>query len=140
MFSLEPHSVVKVHIHADRFELELAAYQRLKEHGVTEVACCSVPELLGFDRIRKIIEIAYVKPPFIIDFGKSRLDDAVDFRPDAWDMWEQTIQYNFGQKAGWAFLAHKQLRDKYGIHHDDVTVSNFNFGDKPATREAADDP
>lgn len=131
VFSLEPHSVVKVHEHKRRFFMELRAYERLKRHRVTSIAGCNVPVLRGHDPDALILEMSFVSPPYVIDFGKSRLDTPADFNDDAWRYWERKIEYMYGEDTGWALRVHRHLIEKYGIYHDDVKPDNINLGDTP---------
>lgn len=66
-------SAVKVHLNAQRLQNELAVYRRLDELGVRMLGMFQVPHLIGWETSRLLIEISAVEPPFLIDFGKSRL-------------------------------------------------------------------
>jgi len=117
VFSLEPHSVLKVHKTEARFRNELNVYQRLAEHQVNRVGALHVPELENYDAKRLIIEISYVTPPYLIDFGKSHLDHPPTFDDEARQLWQQEIAYRFGSRCG----------DALQIYH--VTVHSFSsFG------------
>lgn len=139
VFSLRPHSVVKVHRGEASFWAELRAYQRLAYYGVTEINGCNVPQLRNHDEEHLTIEISYVTPPYVIDFGKSYLDKPRDFSPELWADWERKIEYMYGSNAEWALRIHRTLSEKYGIYHDDVRPVNINLGDYPDDDDDQDD-
>lgn len=85
------------------------------------------------------IEISYVIPPYVIDFGKSYLDTPRDFSAELWAAWERKIEYMYGSNAGWALRIHRTLSEKYGIYHDDVRPVNINLGDYPDDDDDEDD-
>ncbi|MFI4859541.1 MAG: hypothetical protein ACIAXF_02545 [Phycisphaerales bacterium JB063] len=136
VFSLEPHSVVKVHRVRRTYAKELEAYQRLDRENVIKIANCNVPVLRHFDEERLIIEMSFVTPPFVIDFGKCYFDDPMDFEEDRWFRWERKLEALYGSNAGWAMRVHRHLREKYGIYHDDVRPANIDLG--PTPEEEAD--
>ncbi|NBC10956.1 MAG: hypothetical protein GVY24_04370 [Planctomycetes bacterium] len=129
VFSLEPYSVIKVHATEHRFQNELRAYLRLREDGVTAIGAFSVPDLRAFDAERLILEISFVTPPYLIDFGKSMVDREPDFPPEHWEDWWRKIEVTFEENASMASYIFHQLRRKHGILHLDLNPYNLNFGD-----------
>src|SRR5438270_13924869 len=49
---------------------ELECYQRLTDAGITSIREFAVPELTSYDDQFWIIEMGFVSPPYILDFGK----------------------------------------------------------------------
>lgn len=127
VFSLKPHSVVKVHRTHRSFLQEFNAYTRLREYGVSEVCDCAVPQLREFDGERLIIEMSYVTSPCVLDFGKAYLDVPRDYTQEARDMWVASIEENFGDKAGLALQVYNKLAKDYGVYHEDIRHENYQF-------------
>ena len=67
-------TAIKVLMRQDSYDRELAAYIRLQERKVISIGNYSIPELLGFDDTRLVIEMSVVSPPFVIDFAKSNVN------------------------------------------------------------------
>lgn len=120
-------TVVKVHLHPFRFRNELSVYQRLAEHGINRVGIFRVPELRSFDESLRVIEISAVEPPFLIDFGKSRLLE--DWEDVSTAEFEAKFEREFSpERAAIASQVFSQLKNKYGVLHLDMSPYNLNFG------------
>jgi hypothetical protein len=126
-------SVVKVHKDRHRFNNELKAYLRLREQNVNSVGMFHIPELRNYDPEQLIIEISTVRPPYLIDFGKSHIDHTPDYDDEAWDMWRERLGQVFGDNAGVASQIFHQMVRKHGIYHLDLNPYNLNFGDSDDT-------
>src|SRR4051812_48096658 len=72
-------TAIKVFTYREKFDRELAAYQRLREHDVFDVLGFAVPRLTRGDSDLLVIEMTLVKPPFLLDFAQSTLDEPHDF-------------------------------------------------------------
>lgn len=97
----------------------------MQHHGVVELLGCSIPEFRDFDPVLLILEISYVSPPCVLDFGKSRLDDPGDFSQEVKDHWIAQIESNFGRHADWALQIFETLGRSYGVYHDDIRHENY---------------
>src|SRR5262249_49189931 len=93
-------SAVKVHEREPAYCRERDVYIRLKEHGVTEIRGCNVPELIAFDDELWVIEMTIVARPFVLDFAGARLDWPVDFSEETLADWRRDKQEQFGPR--WA--------------------------------------
>ena len=120
---------MKVHGQRAGFEKELAVYQRLATHRVSYIQGLAVPELLGFDRGRRIIEMTIVRPPYILDFASSYLDRPPDFPAEHWEHWQQQRAEEFGEDWPTALRLYATMRRRWGIYHLDLSPRNVNFGD-----------
>ena len=129
VYSVSGPSVVKVHKDLHRFNNELNAYLRLRKHNVNSVGMFHIPELRSHDTRHLIIEISVVKPPYLIDFGKSHLDEVPDYDDEAWTMWWERVEQVFGDNTAVASQIFYQMVRKYGIYHLDLNPYNLNFGD-----------
>lgn len=109
---------------AHGFSLELACYERLAEHEVTEVAGFNVPVLLHADERWRAIEMSIVDRPFLLDFAQAYLDVPPEFPEDVWaeslELWESRYEDD------WPLVqqALKELR-QLGIHYLDVHRGNI---------------
>lgn len=126
VYSTTDGSVIKVHLSESRFHNELRAYLRLQEHGVEQMLGFSVPQLRRHDSKLLIVEISHVNVPFLIDFGKSALDQA-DFPPEAWAWWRDRVEAVFGSHADVALAVFEELRRRYGVYHFDLNPYNLRF-------------
>lgn len=120
-------SAVKVFKRGETFERELAAYQRLSEHGVSSVRGFVVPELIGFNRKLRVIEMSIVRAPCVLDFANSTLDYRHDFTADALEHWRNTIEEVFEDRASVVMAIFNELWDRYGICHEDLSAKNVQF-------------
>lgn len=77
-------SAVKVFYYDFGYFNERDSYQRLAEFGVTqEIEGFQVPSLLSHDNDLMVVEMdLMVRPPYIIDFAKVRLNSSPDFSED----------------------------------------------------------
>jgi hypothetical protein len=72
-------SALKVHERHPHYQRERDVYLRLKEHGITEIRGCNVPELVAYDDELWVIEMTVVTRPFVLDFAGAYLDQPPDF-------------------------------------------------------------
>ena len=94
---------------------------------MTEVQGFSVPQLVASDRALTIIEMSIVKPPFLLDFAQTRLDEEPDF-PEGIDEWWERVRERFDdeqfpivQSVFW------ELVQRYGIYYWDLKPGNIEF-------------
>ena len=90
-------TAVKVFTYREKFDTELAAYERLLRHNVIEVCGFAVPRLVNSDADLLVIEMTIVQPPFILDFAQSKLDTPPDF-PEGMDEWWERVAADFGER------------------------------------------
>src|SRR5262249_49960170 len=107
---------------------ERDVYIRLKEHGVTEIRGCNVPELIAFDDELWVIEMTIVARPFVLDFAGARLDWPVDFSEETLADWRRDKQEQFGPRWAEVQAILGQL-EGFGIYMEDVNPGNISFGD-----------
>jgi hypothetical protein len=127
VFQTSENTAIKIHIYDHFFQNELAVYQRLKEDHVESVCGFFVPQLLGFDSRLRAIEMTFVTPPYILDFGKSKVDFVDDFSDEAWEMWRDGNAQIFGEHWPLVERAVTKLQECWGIHHADLNVNNIQF-------------
>lgn len=125
VWSTDQKSVVKVH-GAQRlyYERERDVYLRLREHNVRNVLGFHVPRLWKFDDDLMAIEIAIVRPPFVLDFAGAYLDEMPDFSLEVWAEWEAEKQDQFGEHWNTARAVVTAFR-RWGIYLSDVSPSNI---------------
>jgi hypothetical protein len=121
-------SAIKVHEREPAYARERDVYLRLREHGVTRIRGCKVPELIAFDDRLWVIEMRVVTRPFVLDFAGAYLDIAPDFSDEVLSDWRAEKQEQFG--ARWPEVQ-TILRDLegYGVFMVDVNPGNVAFGD-----------
>ncbi len=119
-------SAVKVHEQSAGYSRERDTYLRLREHDITTVRGCNVPELIAYDDELWIIEMTVVTRPFVLDFGGAYLDQRPDFADEVMADWRAEKQDQFG--SHWpevqAILRHLE---SYGIYMIDVNPGNISF-------------
>jgi|JI7StandDraft_1071085.scaffolds.fasta_scaffold100212_1 hypothetical protein len=119
-------SAIKVLMRQDSYDRELAAYIRLQERKVTNIGDYSIPELLGFDDTRLVIEMSVVSPPFVIDFAKSYVDSQPDYPQEAMDDWLASTEELFSE-FGWEYWEDVQsilqVLRSVGIHYFDARTA-----------------
>ena len=105
---------------------EVSCYQRLKQHSITKLHGFSIPRLIGFDDSLLVVEMDWVRPPFLLDFGKAHVDFAPDFSAEVWREWQAQRKELFGTRWPIVLKLTSALK-QYGIYYYDVTPGNDKF-------------
>jgi hypothetical protein len=129
VFQSSDSTALKVFTHVEKFNIELAAYQRLHARGIIEVLGFAIPRLVNFDPNLLVIEMTIVQPPFLLDFARARLDSPHDFVEEQEEAWWEQIQANFGDRFQVAQDVFYALQRISGIYYYDLAPRNMNFGD-----------
>jgi hypothetical protein len=125
--SEEGRLAIKVHKQYPDYCRERDAYLRLREHEITSIRGCHVPELIAYDDAWWIIAMTVVTRPFVLDFGGAFLDRAPDFSEEILAEWRAEKLEQFG--ARWPEVQ-AILRDLegHGVFMIDVHPGNISFG------------
>lgn len=120
-------SAVKVFERERPYQMERDVYLRLREHSITVIGRCSVPELIEFDDELWVVEMSVVSRPFVLDFAGAYLDIPPEFSDEVMDDWRAEKREQFGDD--WPEVQ-KVLRELegYGIFMIDVNPGNVSFG------------
>jgi hypothetical protein len=129
VFPTPQHTAIKVFKHPENFERELAAYERLREHDVSDVLGFAVPKLVAHDRDALVIEMTIVQPPYLLDFAQSVLDFPLDFPEGHEEEWWERLAGLFGERLSIVRNLYDVLAESYGIYYYDLAPRNVNFGD-----------
>jgi hypothetical protein len=117
-------SVLKVHRNSKEFLQELAVYQRLATRGGKPLQGFQIPLLLDYDENRLVLELSFVRPPYVLDFGRATLDGApADFDPESPE-WIAEKQQSYGSRWPEIVRLLDALRH-LGIHYVDVHRRNI---------------
>lgn len=117
---------IKAHAFGELYLREKAVYQRLKRAEIQSILGFNVPEFLGFDDSRRILEMTIVKRPFVLDFAGAYLDARPEFSAEVWADWEMEKREQFEER--WPEV--QRLLDEFealGIYLMDVTPGNVGF-------------
>lgn len=117
-------SAIKVFERRKNYEIELGCYEILDAHKVTEVYGFNIPQLIGWSEELLIIEMTIVKPPFILDFGKSSLYFKPEYPSDAVDHYQRQLEETFGEYLPQVELALSYL-ESLGIFYIDASGNNI---------------
>lgn len=121
-------SALKIHERGPDYARERDVYLRLKEHGVTKIRNCNVPQLVAFDDELWAIEMTVVARPFVLDFAGAYLDKPPDFSEEVMTDWRAEKQEQFGPR--WAEVQTiLGLLELHGVFMVDVNPGNVSFGD-----------
>jgi len=104
-------------------------------HGVVAIHGHQVPQMLGHDDDLGVIEMSIVTRPFVLDFGKVRLDQRLeDVWPDEvlaerWAYWRSLFE-----DAQWPIVLaiFRELGGRYGIWLEDIHPGNIAFKEASA--------
>lgn len=129
VFSEGGSTAIKVLRYDEKFDRELAAYERLAEHDVTAVQGFAVPKLMGSHRGLRVVEMSIVRPPFLLDFAGARVDEELDFDDEIMEQKWSDLEEMFGSRISVVRDVFFELSVKYGVFYYDFTVKNLNFGD-----------
>jgi hypothetical protein len=119
-------SAVKVHGRAASYHHERDAYLRLRAKNVNEVLGFAIPTIIEFDDDLWIVELEIVKPPFVLDFGKSYLDEVPEFPEETLAEVEAENRDRFGKRWPEVRRILRKL-ESYGVFHVDVSPNNIRF-------------
>lgn len=75
-------TAIKVFEKAEVYRHELAVYVRLRDRRLRKIGDYSIPQLVRHDDPLMVIEMTLVNPPYVLDFGKVRLDTPPDYSPE----------------------------------------------------------
>ncbi len=125
------HSVVKSFHRSAAYATELACYLRLQSNRVTSIDGLNVPVLEGYSDSLWVIEMTFVQPPYLLDFGKAYVDSLPDYLTDKRAMAHQQAvgKNDFGERWSRVMLILHLLQEKYGIYYADPRRGNINFGE-----------
>jgi len=121
-------TAVKAHREPEPYLRERAAYERLRQAGVTEILGFNVPQLIRADDDLRVIEMTIVARPFVLDFAGAYLDRRPDFADEAWAEWasEKREQFDVRWPVVQRVLA---ALEEFGIYMLDVSPGNIAFAD-----------
>ena len=121
-------TALKVHRSEEPYLRELSVYNRKQKIGITKIHGFNVPQLLGHDSTRWIIEMSIVTRPFVLDFAGAYLDVPPQFPDETWTAWEaeKIDQFEGRWPKVQEILATLEMMD---IHMVDVSPSNIGFVD-----------
>jgi hypothetical protein len=99
----------------------------LYEFGIRQLDQFRVPTLLGQDEVQQVIEMTFVTPPFLLDFGKAYIDFPPDFSTEVLADWEQERSSLF-EPDQWPIVRSliSQLA-AIGIYYYDAKPGNVTF-------------
>lgn len=106
------------------YRRERDCYERLSEHGVSEIAGFHVPQLIRSDDEWNAIEMSIVTRPFILDFAQAHLDVLPEFTGEVWEERLETWQDVYSEEWPRVSQALQELR-RLGIHYLDVHRQNI---------------
>jgi hypothetical protein len=106
------------------YQRERDCYERLGEHGVSEIAGFHVPQLIRSDDEWNAIEMSIVTRPFILDFAQAYLDEMPEFPDEVWEERLETWQEIYAEDWHQVSRALRELRC-LGIHYLDVHHQNI---------------
>lgn len=132
MLPLSESTAIKIFTHLPKFEQELAVYERLHEWDVTKVLGFNVPSLVASSRKLLIIEMTIVKPPFLLDFEISKLDEDQSFDSSmGTEEWWDRLRPLFGRRLPMVRDVFYYLSNRYGIYYYDLAPRNMDFTNHP---------
>jgi hypothetical protein len=119
-------AALKVFYAREPYRRERAAYERLKEHAVTQILGFELPCLLGIDDELMALKMTIVMPPFVLDFAASSLDFEPEFSDEIWAEWNRKNEEQFGGDWRMAQAILSELQDM-GIYMLDPSPGNIRF-------------
>ncbi len=127
VWSTIENTAVKV-LERDRaYKCELESYQRLRQHGISNLLGFTIPSLVNWDDELRIVEMTLVSPPCMLDFGKVYFDEPPMYEEGVWEetMASRELDFEPGQ---WETVERllSQLQG-LGIYYVDPKPSNIQF-------------
>ena len=127
--SLDLRTAIKVHHTREAFNTELSAYRILKQHNLMMLHGLTIPVLRHFDLSLHLIEIDFVRPPYLLDFAGVKFRDP-EFSADTMTSIHADIEERFGHRSDIAYAVYHDLR-RLGIYYLDLRQSNLNLEGLP---------
>lgn len=122
-------NVIKAIVSDDKYHRESSCYLRLDDRNIQSLCGFTIPRLIGLDDELLIVEMGYVNPPCIIDFGKAYLDEIPGYygTPTVMEEWDREGRENFGAD-NWTIVRsiHESLK-QIGIYYMDTKPGNIMF-------------
>jgi hypothetical protein len=88
-------TVIKVFYRDESYRREKACFLRLLAHEIKDLDGLSVPQIVQFDDNLLIVEMTFVNPPYILDFGKAYLDGQSPYDKEQLDEWRARLRNSF---------------------------------------------
>ena len=131
VFATDESTAVKAFRHEPLYHKELAVYRRLEEEGVREVDGFRIPRLFETDDELWVLEMSWVRPPFVLDFAGARLDEEPEhFRdPEYVAEWRAEKLEQFGPERWPVVTGVLATFRRYGVWLTDVKPGNIEFAD-----------
>jgi len=107
---------------------EKECYRRLQKEQILKIRGLSVPHLERSNDELMVIEMTYVQPPYLLDFGKVYIDQPPPYCHDKRIMeeWNEKIRNEFGEHAPKVHAIMRELK-RLGIYYVDPRPSNIRF-------------
>jgi len=123
-------TALKVYERENNYSRELACYERLFETRTYSIGRFKLPTLIDCESDLLALEMTTVKPPYLLDFGKSYLDQPPDFSAEVLSEWEAERSSWF-EPGQWPRVqsALAQLRS-IGIYYFDAKPANIAFAEQ----------
>lgn len=122
VWQTDRYTVLKAFRRYSNYSHELECYRRLTDASVHKIREFNVPKLLNFDDELLLIEIGFVNPPYILDFGKAYLLDP-QWGDEQIAEWNERMDFWWGDKVKQVRLALFALR-RFGIWYYDAKPGN----------------
>jgi hypothetical protein len=124
-------TAIKVLERRRNYNNEVESYQRIQNEGIANLLEFTIPALVGFDDELLVVEMSFVSPPCLIDFGKVYFDSPPEYE-------EGTFEEDFQEKL---LLFAPEQRDiverllwkleLIGIYYVDPKPANIRFANDP---------
>lgn len=120
-------TIVKAVERQPTYSNERDCYRRFQERGVTEIAGFAVPELIDFDDALQVIEMTFVDPPRVLDFGKVWIDRPPPYHDNPAVMSTNRARAMADYGEDWPAVAKllAVLEGTYGIYYADPNWGNI---------------
>ncbi len=124
-------NVIKAMVSREKYTRESRCYLRLAEAKIQSLCGFTIPELIGLDDELLIVEMGFVSPPCLLDFGKAYIDEIPDYyqSESVMEQWNEEGLENFGDER-WGIVRglHASLK-RLGIYYMDTRPGNIMFLD-----------
>ncbi|MEZ6128610.1 MAG: hypothetical protein R3C59_07995 [Planctomycetaceae bacterium] len=115
-------NILKVHRLPNTFKNERQVYQRLDATNTQRLKGFSIPQRLHYDAEPLVVELSFVFPPYILDFGAARVIP----RPSDFDL--DRIEAEFARQHGADWPDIRRLLEalmQLGVYYSDAHDQNI---------------
>lgn len=132
-------TVIKAFYREESYYREKSCFLRLQDQHVKDLDGLSVPQLIQFDDNLLIVEMTFVNPPFLLDFGKAYLDSSPPYDEEQLAEWRARLKQSFRKEDLPRVHRILNMLRSHGIEYLDARPWNIRLRTEAQEKELPED-